>query len=289
MYSRFNSVFSPLLAMALFCCLASLDAAAGPYAPAAGRSGTTAVAKTSTAIKGWATGYSNYRPGSSVDTTFRTPAKALGPAVGDAFDIVSLGNAGSITLSFSGTLYDGPGWDFAVFENSFSNSFLELAFVEVSSDGSRFFRFPSFSFTPAPVGAFGAVDPTNIDGLAGKYRQGFGTPFDLGIFASVPGLDVNRISHIRLVDVVGDGRERDALGNRIYDPFPTSGSVGFDLDAVGLRYLRTAAVTPVIPPVTQPGSAGPTPVPAPAAAGLLAAALGLVALRRRPLRVTTIA
>lgn len=262
--------------------LLSLNAAAGPYAPAAGKVGSTAVFKTDAALKDWATGYRNYRPGPNVDASFKTPGKALGPAVGDAFDIVSLGNAGSITLTFSGSIYNGAGYDFAVFENGFNNTFLELAFVEVSSDGSHFFRFPSFSFTPSPVGAFGAIDPTNIDGLAGKYRQGYGTPFDLNILKGVSGLDINNVGYVRLVDVVGDGRERDALGSPIYDPFPTTGSIGFDLDAVGVRYLRTTTAAPI----TQPGPSpviepSPAPVPLPPAGILLAAALGAVATCRR--------
>ncbi|MEQ8661324.1 MAG: PEP-CTERM sorting domain-containing protein, partial [Gammaproteobacteria bacterium] len=153
---------------------------AGPFAPAAGQPGSTAVPKASSAIAGWATGVTAYQPGAGVANEWKTPGKALGPAVGDAFDIVSLGNQGSITLTFGGTLYDGPGWDFAVFENGINATFLELAFVEVSSNGSTFVRFPAFSLTPAPVGGFGALDATNIDGFAGKYQQGFGTPFDLG-------------------------------------------------------------------------------------------------------------
>ncbi|MGH8596592.1 MAG: PEP-CTERM sorting domain-containing protein, partial [Gammaproteobacteria bacterium] len=189
-----------------FCALLTLavcgNAAAGPFAPAAGQAGSTAVSKTDPALTAWATGFVNYLPGSSVDAGFQTPSKALGPAVGDSFDTVSLGNAGRITLTFAGTLFNGPGYDFAVFENSFSDNFLELAFVEVSSDGSNFFRFPNFSLTPSAVGAFGLTDPTNLDGYAGKYRQGFGTPFDLDLFKTAAGIDINQISHIRLVDIV---------------------------------------------------------------------------------------
>ncbi|MGE3772532.1 MAG: PEP-CTERM sorting domain-containing protein [Gammaproteobacteria bacterium] len=252
--------------------LASAAAAAGPFAPGAGVAGTTAIAKTDPAFVAWATSYSNYQPGGGVDAGFRTPEKALGPALGDSFDIVSLGNAGSITLSFSGTLYNGPGWDFAVFENGFSNTFLELAFVEVSSDGTNFFRFPAFSFTPSAIGAFGSIDPTNIDGFAGKYRQGFGTPFDLDVFKNASGINVAAITHVRLVDVVGNGSEFDSfpssLGgpHRVFDPFPTSGSVGFDLDAVGARHYTAS------------------PVPLPPAILSFAAAAGVLAVRRRRAR-----
>ncbi len=249
---------------------------AGPFAPAAGTVGSTAVPKTSTAFTGWATGYTAYVPGTNVDASFRTPDKALGPAVGDSFDTVSLGVGGKITMTFTGSLYNGPGWDFAVFENSFSDTFLELAFVDVSTDGTAFFRFPAFSLTPSPVGAFGSVDPTNVDGLAGKYRQGYGTPFDLDIFRNVPLIDVNDINFIRITDVVGNGSTFDnwpaSLGgpHPIYAPYPTTGSAGFDLDAIGARYLNP-------PPPPDPGPAIPRRVPLPLSAMLLLAA-GLITI-----------
>lgn len=261
--------------------LASGPALAGPFAPAAGQPGSTAVAKTNGAISGWATEVVSYQPASGVDATWRDPSKALGAAVGDAFDIVSLGNKGSITLGFGGTIYNGPGWDFAVFENSFNPTFLEFAFVEVSSNGSTFVRFPAFSLTPGPVGGFGAIDPTNVDGLAGKYQAGYGTPFDLGLFANanIPGFDVDAVTHVRLVDVKGDGSERDnwpaSVGgpNPIYDVYPTVGSVGFDLDAIGVRYLDAD------PPVVVPPPS--TPVPVPGTALLALAPLALLRRRRR--------
>lgn len=256
-------------------------ALAGPFAPAAGQAGSTAIAKNDAAIKGWATAVTEYTPGPNVDATFKTPALALGPAVGTSFDIVSLGDQGHITLTFSGTLFDGPSWDFAVFENGFSDTFLELAFVEVSSDGTHFFRFPNFSFTPAAVGGFGTIAPTNIDGYAGKYRQGFGTPFDLHVFAGVSGIDINKVSQIRLVDIKGNGTEFDNLPaefggpDPIFDPFPTSGSGGFDLDAIGVSHLNLTP-PPIVPPVLAP-------VPVPPALGLFAlSGLALIrAVRRR--------
>lgn len=218
---------------------------AGPYAPAAGVSGSTAVSKNDPGIQGWASGYIGYQPGTNVDASWKTPERALGVAVGDSFDIVGLGDHGQITLTFSGRLFNGTGADFAVFENGFSDTFLELAWVEVSSNGTDFFRFPNFSFTAGAVSSFGSIDPTNIDGLAGKYRQGYGTPFDLQVLASVPGLNVNDVRYVRIVDIVGDGTARDSLGNVIFDPYPTTGSGGFDLEAVAALHLA---------PVPEPAS-----------------------------------
>ncbi len=264
MYFKFASISA-----AVGLAFSASPALAGPFAPAAGVAGSTAVHKDSADFVQWATGYENYLPGPNVDAQWKTPEKALGTAVGNSFDIVALGDQGTITLTFDGFLYNGDGWDFAVFENSFSNTFLELAFVEVSSNGADFFRFPSISLTPGPVGAFGNVDPTNIDGLAGKYRQGYGTPFDLDSLAGTAGLDINAVTHVRLVDIKGNGTEFDNYPaefggpNPIYDPFQTVGSGGFDLDAVGLRYYTAAAV------------------PEPSTYAMLLASLGLIAFRMR--------
>lgn len=214
--------------------LAPMVCAAGPYAPAAGIAGTDAVAKDDSRFVAWASGHRDYLPGTDVDEKWRTPAKAYGPATGSNYDIVCLGNGGAITLWFPHPVKDGPGADFAVFENSFNATFLELAFVEVSSDGVNFVRFPSASLTAGPVGAFGSVDPTNLSGLAGKYQAGYGTPFDLAALPATPGLDRQAIRFVRIVDIIGDGAAKDSAGHAIYDPFPTTGSGGFDLEAVGV-------------------------------------------------------
>jgi hypothetical protein len=213
----------------------SAASAAGPYCGAVGTTGSTAIARASSAFTEWASGYTNYVVGANCDATWQTPSKALGSATTSTSDICCLGNGGQMTLTFDKAITDGSGFDFAVFENSFSDTFLELAYVEVSSDGVNFFRFSNHSLTASAVSAFGSVDPTNIDGLAGKYRVGYGTPFDLNELAGVSSLlDVNAVAYVRIVDIIGDGTCRDSSGNPIYDPCPTTGSGGFDLEAVGV-------------------------------------------------------
>lgn len=212
---------------------------AGPHAPAADVEGSTAIEARSVLIKNWASEVIDYSPGIEVNDQFQTSQNALGPSTpgegGNPPDTVSLGRGGQITVGFENPIRDGFGDDFAVFENSFSDTFLELAYVEVSSNGTDFVRFESDSLTDAPVEAFGSVDPTNVDGLAGKYRGGFGTGFDLAdLDASGIELDRSAITHVRIVDVVGDGNSFDTSGDPIYDPFPSTGSAGFDLDAVGV-------------------------------------------------------
>lgn len=199
---------------------------------------------------GWATGVSNLtrglmniaNPGLG-NASFGTANSALGAPNGS--DVVSLGDGGSITLTFAQPITNGPTWDFAVFENGFLSSglvFAELGFVEVSSNGTDFFRFASTSLTQTTtqVGAFGTLDPTKISNLAGQFPAMQGTPFDLDeMFGVSPLLDINAVTHVRIVDVVGSLNDayasRDALGNKINDPWSTPfASSGFDLDAVGV-------------------------------------------------------
>jgi len=173
-----------------------------------------------------------------------------------AAPVLSLGDGGRVTLTFSPPVADGAGADFAVFENGFATTgtaiFAELAFVEVSSNGVDFVRFPAVSCTPAATqtGTFGTLDPRNLHNLAGKYPAGYGTPFDLAELAGSPGLDINRITHVRLIDVTGDVNghgSRDSAGNWINDPFPTNFQTsGFDLDAVGVIHQAL----PELPPLT---------------------------------------
>lgn len=161
--------------------------------------------------------------------------------------IVSLGDAGSAILTFDTPISNKPGYDFAVFENSFSDPtlgppyFLELAFVEVSSDGVNFFRFPATSNTQTTtqIGPFQTMDNSGINNLAGKFTLYYGTPFDLEELDGTPGLDINNITHVKIIDVVGCIQNEyatfDSLGNKINDPWPSNfASSGFDLDAVAV-------------------------------------------------------
>jgi hypothetical protein len=158
-----------------------------------------------------------------------------------ATEAVSLGDGGVAVLTFLTPVANGDGYDFAVFENSFSDDFLELAFVEVSTDSVHFFRFPATSNTPVDkqISGFGTIDATLINNLAGKYRIGWGTPFDLSELPDDIHLNKNNIRYIKIIDVVGiinsDYTTYDANGNMINDPYPTLfASGGFDLTGVGV-------------------------------------------------------
>jgi len=202
---------------------------AGPYSPPAGQPGSTAIHKNDARFVGWATGVTverGYNDISNPDLGYAyygDEDNALGKAEGDFYSVVSLGDGGAATLTFDYPITNGNGYDFAVFENGFksgSNYFLELAFVEVSSDGNNFFRFDSVSLTPTnvQVGGFGTLDATNLNNLAGKYSVGYGTPFDLEELKDVsPLLDVNSVTHVRIIDVVGFVEPADFYGDGIVD------------------------------------------------------------------------
>lgn len=227
------------------------------FAPAAGQPGTTAIHKDSAVIVAWATGIQvtrglinisdpNQSHEGSTFASFGVPENALGLASGTSEDVVSLGDGGVATLTFHRPIKNGNGPDFCIFENAFNDTYLELAFVEVSSDGERFVRFPGISLTQTDtqVGPFGALDPTKIHNLAGKYRQGFGTPFDLQDLADSSGIDLDAITHVRIIDVVGsinlEFSTFDSQGHIVNDLFPTPFfSGGFDLDAVGVIHQGT--------------------------------------------------
>jgi hypothetical protein len=158
--------------------------------------------------------------------------------------IVSLGDAGVAIIEFPKPIKNGTGPDFAVFENAFdvgTNQFLELAFVEVSSDGINYVRFPSISKTDSKtqLDNNAQMDASLIYNLAGKYVTNYGTPFDLEELKNYSQLDLNNITHVKIVDVIGTIdlalSSKDSLGNPINDPYATPfASSGFDLDAVGV-------------------------------------------------------
>ena len=240
-----------LLTLLAFALITTLSAQ-GDFPPAAGQPGSTAISKDSTIIQSWATGITVRRGHVQINDTsvyaagtnlasFGQPYAALHMAGESTTDAVSLGDGGMATLTFDRLIVNGPGPDFAVFENSYSDTFLELAFVEVSSNGFNYSRFPAVSLTQSntQVGTWGELDATNLHNLAGKYRMGQGTPFDLSDLPANPNIDVNAIRFVRIIDVTGSidplYASLDSQGNIINDPFPTPfDSTGFDLAGVAL-------------------------------------------------------
>lgn len=220
---------------------------AAQYDGAAGTTGSAAIYKNDFRFRGWATGCTVQLGAQDINqpTLGLAASGSTQATFGRAGDgqVLSLGDGGAATLSFDNPIFDGDGIDFVVFENGFSDTFLELAFVEVSSDGLHFFRFPavSNSDTITQIGTFGAVNPVHLYNLAGKYRANYGVGFDLSELLPLADstLDLNAVRFVRVIDVVGalEGAQvsRDSRGHKINDPYPTPFATGgFDLDAVGV-------------------------------------------------------
>jgi hypothetical protein len=180
----------------------------------------------------------------------------------NAAEIAAGQSPGYLTVTFPHGVCNGSGPDFAVFENGSvfpSNPYLfaELAYVEVSSNGVDFARFPSISTNASWQGSYGQAfagfDTTNIYNLAGKHAIGYGTPFDLTDLLSDANVlsgavDLNAIQYVKLVDIPGNGSFLDSQGHPILDNWLTSGSGGFDFR------LPVGQGVGVLNAVPEPGS-----------------------------------
>lgn len=215
------------------------------FAPEPGSAGSTAIHKDSSIITYWAEnvfverGFLDIADPNLGFASFGVASDAEGPA--DGISVVSLGDGGVATYFFAAPISDGPGPDFAVFENGFIDHYMELAFVEVSSDNQTYVRFDAVSEiqTDVQLSNFDTVNCRYVHNFAGKYRANYGTPFDLNELAGAPGLDLQAITSIRIVDVVGTidttYARMDSQGHVINDPYPTLfASGGFDLDGLAL-------------------------------------------------------
>ncbi len=197
--------------------------------------------------------------------------------------VLSLGNGGSITLSFEYPLEDRPGPDFAVFENGFTSAtdwtgtmregstntytFAELAFVEVASRTTAWARFPAtclntsvlYALDNLDANRFACQDVTLLDGLAGKHVIEYGTPCDLDALTNDPAVvsgavDLRNVRYVRLVDVIGDGSTTDREGRPVYDPFynhqvgypeaaPLSSTDGFDPRGIAVIHFAGVSIS----------------------------------------------
>jgi len=225
------------------------------FAPQAGLPGSTAMYKDSSVFIDWASicmiqrGWLNITDTTLGRTTAGDSTNAFGKADGN---IVSLGDAGEALFFFENPIINGPGFDFAIFENGFLSPFdsnlayLELAQVEVSNDGFTFFTFPPIcdNDTTIQIGGTGDyMDAQHIHNLAGKYIANYGTPFELSELSTQSGLDINDIHYIKVKDIIGSLDEnscvRDANSHKINDPYPTPFPTGgFDLDAIGIIHQK---------------------------------------------------
>jgi Secretion system C-terminal sorting domain len=231
------------------------------YAPQAGLSGSSAISASSPLFTAWGKNCTVTRGLMNIadPTLGYASAGDSSNATGAADDLtVSLGDSGIAIVTFSKPIANGSGADFAVFENGFLNpdndsqAFLELGFVEVSTDGSHYVRFPATSLTPSSpqITNDGYMYANLLNNLAGNYKALYGTPFDLEELADSTSIDVHNINYVRIIDVIGNvsgtHTTYDAAGKAVNDPYPTPfPSCGFDLDAVGVINQATESVSAV--------------------------------------------
>lgn len=198
---------------------------------AVGTSGCQAIGISNPNIVSWAKGVEVKRGFQGTSSTsyaaFGKNYMAQGVPDSTTTRAISLGRNGEAIITFDRPIINGTGNDFAVFENGFSSTYLELAFVEVSSDGVHYFRFPATSNSTSE----GDINPSLINNLAGKYEVGYGTPFNLDNLNDDANLDKSNIRFVKLVDVNG-GVDMDAQGNIIYDASSGGPATGFDLTGV---------------------------------------------------------
>lgn len=220
------------------------------FPPQAPEPGNDAIPQDDNRIVGWATGCTVQRGWENISDT--SLGKTTSGNVNSVFgppdlNVLSLGDGGSAIVTFNAPIKDGPGPDFAVFENGFVNpvngyeAYLEFAFVSVSSDGVHYVTFPATSLTQDTVQVDNAtyMDARLINNLAGKYANGYGTPFDLSELVDSPNLDIQHIRFVKITDVVGSINPKyaryDHEGHIINDPFPTPFPTGgFDLNAIAV-------------------------------------------------------
>lgn len=173
--------------------------------------------------------------------------------LGDAGTPFSLGDGGTITLSFDQEIRNLPGDDFVVFENGFAwqGVYMELGFVEVSSNGVDFSRLPALCRRDSQPGPWDTSDSADFYNLAGNFVGGTGfdledliTAGDANVSSGL--VDLQHIVFVRVVDVIGDiaagGATQDFLGRPVADPYPTPGeSCGMDLTGVAGLHAGTVA------------------------------------------------
>ena len=204
------------------------------------------------AVIAWAPGSSGHANGNN----------ALGPPSGGGLFLgsthaASLGVAGWTVLQLDEPALDGPGTDLIVCENPFfvsgapETAFVEALFVEVSTDGNTFARFPAEYGGPAvQAPPFAGVDPAWYFGFAGVLPvsadpakgvdplhvvHGGGDAFDLGDLTDDPAVlagdvDLFDIRYVRLVDV-RSGVDTDDLGTIVYDA-GLDANASADIDAL---------------------------------------------------------
>ncbi|MHC4845819.1 MAG: hypothetical protein ACYTCU_06630 [Planctomycetota bacterium] len=189
------------------------------------------------------------------------PVLGLGAPIGvgllfGSTDVYTLGVGGSVTYELDSSVVNAAGADLVVCENPFLvvgtvTSFVEAMFVEVSTNGTDFARFPTtyvgddgpfaptIGLPPAWYAGFAGVMPVFANPLTGfdplDVVAGGGDAFDLAELLDHPlvldeKIDLDEINYVRLVDVAS-GVEMDSFGTLVWDAGLDS-LASADIDAI---------------------------------------------------------
>jgi hypothetical protein len=227
----------------------------------------------------WFAGFTDYaiavtsiNPG---PTATADPDSAVGEPSGlglwqGSVDVYTVGVGGSITLELDSSAVNAAGTDLIVCENPFlvlgtQDSFVEAMFVEVSTNGVDFARFPT-RYTgnvgpfPPTIGlptpwysGFAGVMPFHANPELGyspiDVVTGGGDAFDLADLLDHPLvlselLDLDEVNYVRLIDIES-GVELDSFGTPIWD--------------AGLDTLASADVDAVVSVNSQANQVGGRP------------------------------
>lgn len=150
-------------------------------------------------------------------------------------EVLPIGIGGEIIVGIKDkAIFNGPGYDFIIFENAFLNPinkgiFAEPAKVSVSQDGVHFIEFP--------------YDRESLVGLAGispviGSKDPFVHPACGGDAFDLDDVGLSFITHIKIVDFTEIIPTLDKT-NKYYNPEHLLS--GFDLDALSSRYVLDEA------------------------------------------------
>lgn len=212
-----------------------------------------------------------------------------------AFEVVTIGEGGSLTVKFDHQVHNDPGnpygMDFTIFGNAFqlaggadgwsngdptkitmtSTLFANPATVSVSKDGTTWFTFSSGPEASGFAPTLGRVyDPAHPDGSIGAWNQWWGVPTDptVPLDPTATSLSLGGLTVAQAAQLYGD----------------SAGGTSFDIGGLGLdwiQYVRIDVPSGASAVTSVDAFADVAAVPEPASMALFLTGLGAAAARVR--------